>query len=71
MVLIIQVLKVAEYHKKGIYLKPKNFGDAAKVSTSTCMVCLQDPKTYNKVKFLFVLLFNNFSVLFQIILLMI
>ena len=49
MVLIIQVLKVAEYHKKGIYLKPKNFGNAAKVSTSTCMVCLQDPKTYNQV----------------------
>ena len=38
--------KVDEYHKKGIMKKPPGFGHPAKVSTSTCQVCLTNPKAY-------------------------
>ena len=42
--------KLAESVKEGVSKKPKCFGDPGKVSTSTCMICLQDPKTYNQVE---------------------
>ena len=42
--------KLAESLKEGVSKKPKGFGDPGKVSTSTCMICLQDPKTYNQVE---------------------
>ena len=39
--------KVDEYHKKGIMKKPPGIGHPAKVSTSTCQVCLnKNPKAY-------------------------
>ena len=36
-------------YRQGIKRKPEGFGDPVKVSTSTCMVCLQDPRTYCQV----------------------
>ena len=43
-------MQVSNYMKKGKQMKPTGYGDMSKVSTSTCMVCLQPPKTYNKVR---------------------
>lgn len=40
--------KVAQYLQQGVAKKPAGFGDPSKVSTQTCQVCLQDPKTYNQ-----------------------
>ena len=45
--LIMAQHKVATYHQQGILKKPPGFGHPAKISTSTCQVCLTDPKTYN------------------------
>ena len=46
---MINTLKVGKYLEQGVQKKPGGFGDRAKVSTSTCQVCLQDPKLYNQV----------------------
>jgi hypothetical protein len=46
---IMTRMQVAEYYKQGIKRKPEGYGEPNKVSTSTCMVCLQDPKTYCQV----------------------
>ena len=43
-------MQVSAYMKKGKQMKPTGYGDMSKVSTSTCMVCLQPPRTYNKVR---------------------
>ena len=39
--------KLKEYLEEGITKKPPGFGDPDKISTSTCMVCLTPPDTYN------------------------
>ena len=39
--------KLEEYLEKGIAKKPAGFGQQNKISTSTCMVCLTPPNTYN------------------------
>ena len=39
--------KLEEYLEQGIVKKPPGFGEKNKISTSTCMVCLQPPSTYN------------------------
>ena len=39
--------KVEEYLEKGIEKKVAGFGEINKISTSTCMVCLTPPSTYN------------------------
>ena len=41
--------QVKQYLDQGVAKKPPGFGDRGKVSTQTCQVCLQDPKTYNQV----------------------
>ena len=41
-------LQVAKYYQEGVVKKPAGYGDPAKVSTQTCQVCLQDPKSYNQ-----------------------
>ena len=55
MVAMMVAMQVREYQKKGVTKKPKGFGPGAKVdkvSTSTCMVCLKPPSTYNQVSVL-------------------
>ena len=39
--------KLEDYHERGIAKKPPGFGEPNKISTSTCMVCLTPPNTYN------------------------
>ena len=39
--------KLEEYLEQGISKKPAGFGEQNKISTSTCMVCLTPPSTYN------------------------
>ena len=39
-----------QYLDQGVVKKPAGFGDPGKISTQTCQVCLQDPKTYNQVE---------------------
>lgn len=39
---------MAKYYQEGVAKKPTGYGDPAKVSTQTCQVCLQDPRTYNQ-----------------------
>ena len=46
----MEALQVSTYLEKGKVMKPQGFGDMSKVSTSTCMVCLQPPSSYNKVR---------------------
>ena len=46
---LIDTLQVGKYLEEGVQKKPGGFGNKGKVSTSTCQVCLQDPKLYNKV----------------------
>ena len=41
-------LQVAKYYQEGVAKKLTGYGDPAKVSTQTCQVCLQDPRTYNQ-----------------------
>ena len=42
-------LQLKQYLEQGVAKKPAGYGDRAKVSTQTCQVCLQDPRTYNQV----------------------
>ena len=39
--------KVEEYLEQGVAKKQGDFGEKNKISTSTCMVCLTPPSTYN------------------------
>ena len=43
-------MQVADLLKRGIKRKADGFWKPEKVSTSTCMCCLMDPKTYNEVR---------------------
>ena len=52
MMAMMVAMQVREYQKIGVTKKAKGFGPGAKVdkvSTSTCMVCLKPPSTYNQV----------------------
>ena len=59
----MEAMQVSTYMNNGKQMKPKGFGDVSKVSTSTCMVCLQPPSTYNKVRSVIITTFCWFIIL--------